>query len=116
MIDIVELSADTTAETKRELTSLFEKQLHNIAGKQAITQIETLLNEALLPHSQTYFFIARYEGNAVAFAFFNTMTSFQKGGQYIWLNEIYVDEAYRNQGIAKKNCCSALFTGQRIEK
>ncbi|AIC95127.1 MULTISPECIES: GNAT family N-acetyltransferase [Shouchella] len=102
MIDIVELSADTTAETKRELTSLFEKQLHNIAGKQAITQIETLLNEALLPQSQTYFFIARYEGTAVAFAFFNTMTSFQKGGQYIWLNEIYVDEAYRNQGIAKK--------------
>ncbi|MFS0787328.1 GNAT family N-acetyltransferase [Shouchella sp. 1P09AA] len=102
MIEIVELSADTTAETKRELTYLFEKQLHNIAGKKAMTQIEHILNEALLPQSQTYFFIARYEGQAVAFAFFNTMTSFQKGGQYIWLNEIYVEEEYRNQGIAKK--------------
>jgi GNAT superfamily N-acetyltransferase len=116
MIEILELTSDTTTETtKRELTSLFEKQLHAIAGKKALSQIEKILEEALHPDSHVYFFIARLEGKAVAFAFFNTLTSFQKGGKYIWLNELYVEEAYRNQGIAKNYCC-ALFIGRSNTK
>lgn len=114
MIEILELTSDTTTETtKRELTSLFEKQLHAIAGKKALSQIEKILEEALHPDSHVYFFIARLEGKAVAFAFFNTLTSFQKGGKYIWLNELYVEEAYRNQGIAKKLLLRIIYWAEQ---
>ncbi|WP_078391777.1 GNAT family N-acetyltransferase [Shouchella patagoniensis] len=113
MVEIIELTSDTTDSTKHELSTLFEKQLYNIAGHQALSQIEKILEEALLPHSQAYFFIARLNEKAVAFAFFNTMTSFQKGGQYIWLNEIYVDEEHRNQGIAKKLLLRIIYWAEQ---
>ncbi|GAF13562.1 LOW QUALITY PROTEIN: hypothetical protein JCM19045_2814 [Bacillus sp. JCM 19045] len=113
MVEIVELTTETTDSMKRELTFLFEKQLHHIAGQKALSQIEEILEEALLPNSQTYFFIAHLNGQAVAFAFFNTMTSFQKGGQYIWLNEIYVEETHRNKGIAKKLLLRIIYWAEQ---
>ncbi|SDB82465.1 GNAT family N-acetyltransferase [Shouchella lonarensis] len=102
MIEVIELTSTSPLQTRQQLIALFQKQLHEITTPQALAQVEEMLESVLVPQSQAHLFVAQLGGETIAFAFFNVLVSFQKGGSYIWLNELYVEDAYRNRGIARK--------------
>ncbi|WP_059104043.1 GNAT family N-acetyltransferase [Shouchella shacheensis] len=113
MIEIFKVQQDASDVLKRQLAALFERQLHSIATRKAYLQVEQTIEQALEPHSRAHFFVVQMDGEAVAFAFFNVALSFEKGGNYIWLNELYVDESYRNQGIAKKLLLRIIYWAEQ---
>lgn len=92
-------------------------------------QVHYVLENAMKAESRSALWVA-YEGDsAVGFAFGNVCCGLESGGDYLWLNELYVGQRYRKQGVgsflletaqkwAKKAGCTyfALVTHPRNER
>lgn len=60
------------------------------------------INEALTEDSPANILVAEEDGDILGVAFFNVGISLKMGGPYVWLNDLFVHNDFRNQGIAKK--------------
>ncbi len=74
-------------------------QMKAIGDKKSRSHIETALKISL-SSSNTHTLIAVQDKKIVGICFFNVCVGIQSGGKYIWINEIFVLENYRNSGIA----------------
>jgi len=82
-----------------EIACMIEKQLSSdtkINSKHTITKS---LKIALRKGSRCTLFLLRQDAALVAFAFSNTCSGIESGSDYLWLNELYVEENYRKRGI-----------------
>src|SRR5690606_1674353 len=75
-------------------------QMKSIGDKKSRTHIKTAL-EITLNSRKTHTLIAVQDKKIVGICFFNVCVGIQSGGKYLWINEIFVLENYRNSGIAK---------------
>ncbi len=57
---------------------------------------------ALSDRSGAEFFVAEADSQIIGCAYFNIGISLEKGGHYIWLNDLYVKRDERQKGIAKR--------------
>ncbi len=66
-----------------------------------VTATESHIEHSLFQKYQAQVLIAEYEGIPAAFALFYPVYSTFSGGQNLFLEDLYVREAYRGKGIGK---------------
>ncbi|TSB46152.1 GNAT family N-acetyltransferase [Alkalicoccobacillus porphyridii] len=114
MVEIMEVDngADTTL--RSQIVDLLMEQMESIGPKDGRIELERTINRALEPNSKAHLFIALCEEKqVVGAAFLNVGLSLGKGGQYIWLNDLFVTKEFRNRGIAKKLLLRIIYWAEQ---
>ncbi len=120
----------TTAIPDREgVLKLVKHQLTFIGYEPDQHDIETVLSNAMKPESRAVLWVAYLQDKAVGIAFGNVCCGLESGGDYLWLNELYVAEEARVHGLgthllaevqrwAKESGCTylAMVTHPRNER
>lgn len=98
---IIEISPYSLPKLKQDYLDLMEKQMQAIGEKTSREQIDNALKNALQANKRAYALMLLTDDNqALGICFFNVCSGIQSGGDYIWLNEIFIDEPYREKGCA----------------
>lgn len=101
-MQIFEVKPDASLELKEKMAHLFIKQISvgetEDSFKKAMDAIELTLN----PASSSRIIIAENQEEIYGLAFLNIGISLRIGGPYLWLNELFVHDDFRNMGIGKK--------------
>ncbi|KMK74761.1 GNAT family N-acetyltransferase [Alkalihalobacillus pseudalcaliphilus] len=114
MVHIFQLQKDASEETLIKLAHLLLEQQGPLAKNEPFAtdmhaQILATIKLAQEEHSHAHIFIAEKEQAFVGAAFLNVAISIDKGGHYIWLNDLFVHKEHRNQGIAKKILLKVIY-------
>ncbi|MFC0557727.1 GNAT family N-acetyltransferase [Halalkalibacter alkalisediminis] len=109
MVKVYEVDKDVDIQFKRRVANLFMGQLEPIGPANVYDQLMRTIDLALKQDSQAHIFVAEKQDTLVGAAFFNVALSIDKGGHYIWLNDLYVHKEHRNQGIAKKLLLHVIY-------
>ena len=97
-------------ESLDKLIRLVQKQMTVIGGCSDSLHIKGALENALKPESRSVLFLWYTESNDIgAFAFSNICAGLETGADYLWINELFVDDEFR-----KRNAASEII--QFIEK
>ncbi|MDT4761028.1 GNAT family N-acetyltransferase [Sphaerochaeta sp. PS] len=85
---------------KETVITLIQEQMAFIGYQQSREEVEAEVNNAMKKESRSALFVA-YEGGstAIGFAYGNICSGLETGGDYFWLNELYVSESCRKQGL-----------------
>ncbi|MDD3058139.1 MAG: GNAT family N-acetyltransferase [Sphaerochaeta sp.] len=62
-------------------------------------EVASVLDNAMKQGSRSVLWVAYSQEQAVGFAFGNVCCGLESGGDYLWLNELYVSEKARLQGL-----------------
>ena len=83
------------------LVELILKQMHAIGSGADAAHVESALRAALRPESRAVLFLWHDDsGTPGAFAFGNVACGLETGADYLWINELHVDQPYRGRAIA----------------
>ncbi|GAE25244.1 hypothetical protein JCM9140_1226 [Halalkalibacter wakoensis JCM 9140] len=115
MVKVYEVSKEADVSFKRQIADLFMGQLEPIAPSNSYDQLVKTINLALQKDSHAHIFVAEKDDTLVGAAFLNVALSIDKGGHYIWLNDLYVHKEHRNQGIAKKILLKVIYWAEQKE-
>ncbi|WP_017726886.1 GNAT family N-acetyltransferase [Halalkalibacterium ligniniphilum] len=102
MVKVFEVSRDADESLRLKIAELLMGQMESIGSNDPYQQLLHTIYLSLETQSQAHIFVAEKDKAIVGAAFFNVGISMEKGGHYIWLNDLYVHKEHRNQGIAKK--------------
>ena len=82
---------------------LVVRQLHFIGYSHTPDEAATVLRKALRPGSPAVLFVGTgEEGDVRAFAFGNRCCGLECGGDYLWLNELFVLPEHRQKGLGRQ--------------
>lgn len=89
---------------KKELLSMFEAFYRSEAVLQDIPYDYHLrtLEDLFSPQSLQKAYIFEVDGTAVGYALLSYKFSHEAGGRELWLEEFYVRDAYRRQGLGRE--------------
>ncbi len=76
-------------------------------------RIERGLDAAFRPGSPAWLFLAERDGQAVGVFLANQIVSVEKGGETLWIEELYVTPAARRTGVARALLAHALDQARR---
>jgi len=82
--------------------SLVKQQLTFIGYEPDQQAIESVLSNAMKEESRAVLWVAYQQDRAVGMAFGNVCCGLESGGDYLWLNELYVAEEARYHGLGTK--------------
>ncbi|MCF6136805.1 GNAT family N-acetyltransferase [Pseudalkalibacillus berkeleyi] len=112
-MDVYELERDASFEIRKQIAQLLTKQRISNENSGTFDQIMTGIHLALEQEDTAYIVVAELDEEIVGIAFFNIGVSLARGGQYMWLNELYVQEDLRNKGIARKLLLHVVHWAER---
>jgi len=82
------------------LVTLVQRQMVFIGYQTSLEEVRQVVHNAMKPTSLAVFFVAYDEsGKAIGFAYGNVCCGLECGGDYFWLNELYVSEDHRKTGL-----------------
>ncbi|WP_261180751.1 N-acetyltransferase [Anaerobacillus sp. CMMVII] len=108
---LVENNADQILREK--IAQLMMGQMEAIGDSNAYSSLITAIDLALVEGSSAKMFAVKENDLIIGLAFFNIGISLEKGGYYIWLNDLYVHKEYRQKGIAKKLLLHTMFWAEQ---
>jgi len=76
-------------------------------------RIERGLDAAFRPGSSAWLFLAERDGQAVGVFLANQIVSVEKGGETLWIEELYVTPGARRTGVARALLAHALDEARR---
>lgn len=79
--------------------NLVQQQLTFIGYAPTIEDVKAVLANAMKEESRSVLFVAYHQDKALGFAFGNVCCGLESGGDYLWLNELYVAEEARVHGL-----------------
>jgi len=86
-----------------DLITLIGKQLSSYGSESGSGRIRTAVLNALKEESRAVFFLwSDYKERLGAFAFANINSGLESGADYLWINELFVDEMFRKRGVASQ--------------
>ncbi|MFB5661368.1 GNAT family N-acetyltransferase [Alteribacillus sp. HJP-4] len=106
---IYDIPKDADQNLREQVADLLMGQMESIGRENAYELLLKAIDMTLEDNSGAHIFVAEYEGSILGAAFLNIGISLDKGGHYIWLNDLYVHKEYRNQGIAKKLLLKVIY-------
>ncbi|QKS71783.1 GNAT family N-acetyltransferase [Paenalkalicoccus suaedae] len=112
-MEVRRITKPVTDETIHKMTDLMMEQMSQLSHPISFDSLKQTITEACNDYSQAEFFIAQEGEEIVGCAFLNKGISLDKGGSYIWLNDLYVKLDYRQQGIAKKILLKVLYWAEQ---
>lgn len=71
----------------------------NISKQRTPQQKEAILKNMVKPNSPTHLLIGHHEQTPVGMVYFNEGTGYSCGGDYIWVNSMYIVEGARSKGL-----------------
>lgn len=77
---------------------LLTRQMKALGEKHSREEVETILRNTFKRNSRAHTIIITESRKSIGVCFFNICAGVQSGGNYIWINEIYVESEYRGQG------------------
>jgi GNAT superfamily N-acetyltransferase len=90
-------------ESLDKLIRLVQKQMTVIGGCSDFLHIKGALENALKPESRSVIFLWYTESNDIgAFAFSNICAGLETGSDYLWINELFVDDEFRKRNVASE--------------
>lgn len=99
---IYELNKESSKSTIKKVADLLSQQITRSEEREAYDKLLNGIHLALSGEYDAKVLVAEHKEDIVGVAFYNTGVDLNNGGAYIWLNELYVHEEWRNQGIARK--------------
>ena len=82
---------------------LIQKQMTVIGGCSDFMHIKGALENALKPESRCALFLWFSEAIEIgAFAFSNICAGLETGADYLWINELFVDDLFRQRNVASE--------------
>lgn len=99
---IYQIQKPGTREEIQKLAGLMMEQMEQLSSPPHIEELENTIELALKEECASEFFVAEKQGDFIGCAFMNKGVGLDKGGYYIWLNDLYVKKSQRKQGIARK--------------
>ena len=86
-----------------EVVTLVQKQMSFIGYQQSRDEVASEIRNSMKESSRSAFFVAYEEdGLPIAFAYGNICCGLETGGDYFWLNELYVSKDCRSQGLGSE--------------
>ena len=101
-MQVYELTKDSDAGLKQKAAELYMQQISVDDDEESFQLVTDAINMTLEENPHSRIVIAEEHGNLYGIALLNVGVSLRVGGRYIWLNELYVHNEYRNKGIGKK--------------
>ena len=90
-------------ESLDKLIRLVQKQMTVIGGCSDSLHIKGALENALNPESRSVLFLWYTESNDIgAFVFSNICAGLETGADYLWINELFVDDDFRKRNVASE--------------
>jgi GNAT superfamily N-acetyltransferase len=99
---VYELTNDIDEAFKSKVAELYMQQISVDDDENFYEMAIDAINMTLEKDSRSRIVVAEEDGKLYGIAFLNIGVSLRIGGRYIWLNELYVHNDYRNKGIGKK--------------
>ncbi|WP_413379579.1 GNAT family N-acetyltransferase [Alkalihalobacillus sp. 1P02AB] len=118
MVNVYQIRKDADEQTLIKLADLLLEQQGPLASSEpyATDMHSQILNTIKLTQedsSHAFIFVAEKNETFVGAAFLNVAISIDKGGHYIWLNDLFVHKEHRNQGIAKKILLKVIYWAEQ---
>lgn len=101
MIRVINYYSDIPEEDP--LLKMMGDQMSGIGSPEAIKHLKRALKNGLRAESRVYLFISLSPQDELqGFAFTNLCSGLESGADYIWINELFIAEAFRQQGQAEE--------------
>lgn len=101
-LDVYELPKNADETMRDKVADLFMQQISMHGEKNAYQLVRAGIDQALAENSLSHIIVAEHEDTFLGMALLNTGISLRDGGKYVWLNELYVHDEYRNKGLGRK--------------
>ena len=103
MSHIVAYQHDENILDFERLVTLVQQQMSFIGYQQSRDEVATGIRNSMKTESRSAFFVA-YEDDdtAIGFAYGNICCGLETGGDYFWVNELYVSVESRKQGLGSE--------------
>lgn len=101
-MDIYELPQHADETLKQKVAALFMRQISMYDGEDTHQRVMSGIDQVLADGSLSKIIIVEEKGDVLGMALVNIGISLRAGGKYIWLNELYVNDDYQNQGIGRQ--------------
>ncbi len=102
MMQIYHLTKEASEELKIKAAELFMQQISVSHTEDSFEKAMQAINMTIAPDSQSRLVLAEEDGSLLGLALLNVGISLRIGTRYLWLNELYVKNSFRNKGIGKK--------------
>ncbi|WP_096189428.1 GNAT family N-acetyltransferase [Evansella halocellulosilytica] len=112
-MQIYKVSKNAPPEMRSNITTLMMEQMDALSVNMGEEELLKTIDLALSEHSGAEIFIAEKDDEVIGCAFLNSGIGLDKGGPYIWLNDLYVKKIYRRQGVAKKLLLKVLYWAEQ---
>lgn len=112
---VYEVPKDASEEMIKDVADLLMGQMESIGLDNAYDLLIHSIHLTLEEGSNAHLFVADVDGEILGAAFMNISISLDKGGKYIWLNDLFVDKNHRNRGIAKKMLLKIIYWAENNE-
>ncbi|MBB5174325.1 GNAT family N-acetyltransferase [Texcoconibacillus texcoconensis] len=108
-MEILKVPDEANHELIQGITELMMEQMDSLSVEMSAETLYETISISLQPHTPSAIFVAQRDAEIVGCAFANSGISLEKAGYYIWLNDLYVKQSKRQQGIAKKLLLYILY-------
>ncbi|MDG5789184.1 GNAT family N-acetyltransferase [Evansella sp. AB-P1] len=98
-----------------KIAKLMMEQMDALSENIREEELFETIELALTPSTGTEFFVAEKNEEIIGCAFLNSGISLDKGGKYIWLNDLYVQKKHRRKGVAKNLLLKVLYWAEQEE-
>jgi len=113
MIEIFKVDKPANTEMIVAITNLMMEQMDSLSVNTTEEIMYKTVEGVLTSQLNAEFFVAKNRDQLLGCAFLNQGISLEKGGPYIWLNDLYVKQNFRRQGIAKSMLLKVLYWAEK---
>ncbi len=86
-----------------KVTSLIQAQFNSYGVTKASEEVVESLKNALSDKSRSVLFLINgNDNNPIGFSFVNVCSGLESGGDYIWINELFIRGNNRKKGLGRK--------------
>ncbi|TCP29773.1 ribosomal protein S18 acetylase RimI-like enzyme [Scopulibacillus darangshiensis] len=100
-MNVYQVKEDASDHLKQKIAELFMQQISVSDDEESLARTLEAINMTLRT-TGSRLVIAEENEEILGIAYLNIGISLRVGGSYLWLNELYVHNGYRNKGIGKK--------------
>lgn len=101
MIKVIKSFSDIPSE--QDLLKMIGEQMSHIGSSSESKRLRSALKNALKSESRAYLFLSISEKEELqGFAFTNICSGLESGADYLWINELHIDEKFRKKGLAEE--------------